>query len=115
MVPPDRGDDTGLNILFKINFEDIDYQIYASSATLTSFQCGAFRHLNRFCPKASCTRCGKTGHTNAGYREEVTGPLPVNVPNEKEVTVSPPSNVPNEEETSGSTINDITPHIKPLS
>ena len=115
MVLPDRGEDTGLNISFKINFEDINYQIYTSSAILTCFQFGAFRHLKCFCPKASCTRCGKTGHTNAGYREEVTGPLPVNVPNEKEVTVSPPSNVMNEEETSGSTINNILPHIKPLS
>ena len=98
----------GLNISFKINFEDINYQIYASSSTLTCFQCGAFGHLKRFCPKASCISCGKTGHTNAGCREDITGPLLVNVPNEKEVTITPPSNLPNVEETSISTNNDIT-------
>ena len=43
--------------------------------------------------------------------EEITGPLPVNVPNEKEVTVTPPSYVPHEEETSISSNNNITlPH-----
>ena len=108
MVLPDRGEDTGLNISFKINFEDRNYQILASSATLTCFQCGAFGHLKRFCPKVSCTRCGKTGHTNAGCKEEITDPLLVNVPNEKEVTITPPSNLPNVEETSRSTNNDIT-------
>ena len=108
MVLPDRGDATGLNISFKISVEDINYPIYASSATLTCFQCGAFGHLQSFCPKASSTRCGKTGHTDAGCKEEITSPLPVNIHNEKEVTVTPPSNIPNEEGTSGSTNNDIT-------
>jgi len=108
MVLPDRREDTGLNISFKINFEDTIYQIYSSPATLTCFQCGAFGHLKCFCPKALCTRCGKTGHTDAGCKEEITDPPLVNVPNEKEVTVTPPSNLPNVEETSGSTNNDIT-------
>ena len=35
MVLPDRGEDTRLNISFKINFEDTHYQIFASAATLT--------------------------------------------------------------------------------
>ena len=37
MVLPDRGEDKGLNISFKINFEDRNDQIYASSASLTCF------------------------------------------------------------------------------
>ena len=64
MVLPDRGDDTGLKVSFKVRIEDRDYQMYASSATLTCFHCGNFGHLKRFCPKAHCARCGESGHVD---------------------------------------------------
>ena len=70
MVLPDRGDDTGLKVSFKIRIEDRDYQMYASSATLTCFLCGNFGHLKRFCPKAHCARCGESGHVDVDCKTD---------------------------------------------
>ena len=61
---PDRGEDTSLNVSFKIKIDNYDYHVFASSATLTCFICGAFGHLNRFCPKVSCSKCGESGHVD---------------------------------------------------
>uniref|UniRef100_A0A8C4QZK6 CCHC-type domain-containing protein n=1 Tax=Eptatretus burgeri TaxID=7764 RepID=A0A8C4QZK6_EPTBU len=50
--------------LYLIKIGNYDYQVWASSATLTCFLCGAFGHLKRFCPKASCSKCGESGHVD---------------------------------------------------
>ena len=49
--------------------------MFASSATLTCFLCGAFGHLKRFCPKASCSKCGESGHVDIDC-ETVNDPQP---------------------------------------
>jgi len=75
MVLPDRGEETSLKVSFKIKIDNYDYQVYASSATLTCFLCGAFGHLKRFCPKASCSKCGESGHVDIDC-ETVNDPQP---------------------------------------
>ena len=72
MILPDRGDDTGLNISFKVTLNKYEYQMYATSASLTCFNCGAFGHVKRFCPKVSCVKCGEAGHNDTDCEKDMT-------------------------------------------
>uniref|UniRef100_A0A8C4WXL2 CCHC-type domain-containing protein n=1 Tax=Eptatretus burgeri TaxID=7764 RepID=A0A8C4WXL2_EPTBU len=98
MVLPDRGDDTSLNISFQVTLNKYEYQMYATSASLTCFNCGVFGHVKRFCPKVSCVKCGEAGHNDTDLTPN-TQTLPVvsshkktqgftPFPNPKEVNIS---------------------------
>ena len=77
MVLPDRGDDTGLNISFKVNLNDRRYQMSASSASLTCFLCGTFGHVKRFYPKVSCLKCGENGHVDVDCKKDIYPSNPI--------------------------------------
>ena len=46
--------------------------MYATSASLTCFNCGVFGHVKRFCPKVSCVKCSEAGHNDTDCERDIT-------------------------------------------